>query len=180
MALAQLNAELEERIAARTAALKAKSRELETFAYSVAHDLKAPLRGIDGYSRLLLEDHRRISMRKDVPSENYSTSTEEMAQLIDDLLEYSRLERREFKSDRIELGPLISNVVEQTKREGPNEVNFVISVNGGSIVGDANGFIQSLRNYLDNAVKFSRKVSQPCIEIGTAETPQNVLVWVQR
>ena len=56
-ALQQLNAELEERIAARTAALNSKSRELETFAYSVAHDLKAPLRGIDGYSRLLLEDH---------------------------------------------------------------------------------------------------------------------------
>ena len=58
-ALDQLNAELEERIDARTAALNAKSRELETFAYSVAHDLKAPPRGIDGYSRLLLEDYSR-------------------------------------------------------------------------------------------------------------------------
>src|SRR5262249_5871581 len=57
-ALDQLNVELEHRITARTAALAAKSRELETFAYSVAHDLKAPLRGIDGYSRLLLEDHK--------------------------------------------------------------------------------------------------------------------------
>ena len=59
LALDQLNAELEERIAARTAALDNKSRELETFAYSVAHDLKAPLRGINGYSRLLVEDYSR-------------------------------------------------------------------------------------------------------------------------
>src|ERR1044071_2662459 len=55
--LDRLNAELEERIRDRTAALKAKTQELETFSYSVAHDLKAPLRGIDGYSRLLLQDH---------------------------------------------------------------------------------------------------------------------------
>ena len=98
LALDQLNAELEERIAARTAALNNKSRELETFAYSVAHDLKAPLRGIDGYSRLLVEEYS-----KDLPDEARSfiqtihTSTEEMSQLIDDLLAYSRLERREFK-----------------------------------------------------------------------------------
>ena len=77
LALDQLNAELEERIAARTAALDNKSRELETFAYSVAHDLKAPLRGIDGYSRLLVEDYSR-----DLPDEARSfintiqTSTE--------------------------------------------------------------------------------------------------------
>jgi signal transduction histidine kinase len=180
-ALDRLNAELEERIAARTAALNAKTRELETFAYSVAHDLKAPLRGIDGYSRLLLEDHAA-----DLNDEGRSfvatihSSTEEMSQLIDDLLEYSRLERREFKSDHVELGPLVKTVVEQKKREATDSsIDFIVNVNGGSVVADPNGLIQSLRNYLDNAVKFTRKVSRPRIEIGSTETTDNFLVWVR-
>ena len=80
-ALAQLNAELEQRIATRTAALNNKTRELETFAYSVARDLKAPLRGIDGYSRLLLEDYSEDARRgRDVTFlKTIHTSTEEMA-----------------------------------------------------------------------------------------------------
>lgn len=179
--LDRLNAELEERISARTAALDNKSRELETFAYSVAHDLKAPLRGIDGYSRLLLDDHAA-----DLNEEGRSflhtihSSTEEMSQLIDDLLEYSRLERREFKTERFELGPLVSSVVAHKKREATEGyVEFVVSVNGGTVVADANGVIQSLRNYLDNAIKFTRKVPQPHIEVGSQETPKNFRVWVR-
>ena len=180
-ALDRLNAELEERIAARTAALNAKTRELETFAYSVAHDLKAPLRGIDGYSRLLLEDHFE-SLNDEGRSflETIHGSTEEMSQLIDDLLEYSRLERRELKPDRVELGPLIKTMVEQKRREATdNGIDFVVSVNGGSVVTDTNGLIQSLRNYLDNAVKFTGQIPNPRIEVGSKETAQNHLIWVR-
>ena len=180
-ALDQLNAELEQRIAARTAALDNKSRELEAFAYSVAHDLKAPLRGIDGYSQLLLEDYA-----KDLDAEGQSfletihTSTEEMNQLIDDLLAYSRLERREFKRDRVELQPLIRTVVEHTERESTAcTVDFVVKVNGGTVVADVNGLTQSLKNYLDNAVKFTRHVPHPRIEIGSKETPTGCLLWVR-
>ena len=180
-ALDLLNAELEERIAARTAALNAKSRELETFAYSVAHDLKAPLRGIDGYSRLLLEDHAaELDDEGRAFLQTIQGSTEEMSQLIDDLLEYSRLERREFKADRVELGPLIVTVVEQKKREASEAtIDFVVNVNGGSVVVDPNGLTQALRNYLDNAVKFAGKVSTPRIEVGSKETEQNHLIWVR-
>jgi signal transduction histidine kinase len=180
-ALDQLNAELEERIAARTNALNNKSRELETFAYSVAHDLKAPLRGIDGYSRLLLEDH---ASELDPEGRSFlktiHTSTEEMNQLIDDLLEYSRLERRELKLDRIEVSSLVSTVIQQVKREATdNHINFVVKVNGESIFSDANGIHQALRNYLDNAIKFTRKVPEPMIEIGSQETLKNVTLWVR-
>ena len=113
-ALRQLNAELEERIAARTAALKNKSRELETFAYTVAHDLKAPLRGIDGYSRLLVEEYSKdLTAEARSFIETIRTSGEEMGQLIDDLLAYSLLERREFKPDSLELHPLISTLVDE-------------------------------------------------------------------
>lgn len=180
-ALAKLNAELEERVATRTAALNAKSRELETFAYSVAHDLKAPLRGIDGYSRLLLEDHAAtLNDEGRFFLETISGSTEEMNQLIDDLLDYSRLERREFKPDHVELGPLVETIVGQKKRETTeNSIDFIVSVNGGSVVADLNGLTQVLRNYLDNAVKFTQKVARPRIEVGSEETSKNVLVWVR-
>lgn len=180
-ALAKLNAELEERVATRTAALNAKSRELETFAYSVAHDLKAPLRGIDGYSRLLLEDHAAsLTDEGRFFLETISGSTEEMNQLIDDLLDYSRLERREFKPDHVELGPLVETIVGQKKRETTeNSIDFIVRVNGGSVVADLNGLTQVLRNYLDNAVKFTQKVAHPRIEVGSEETSKNVLVWVR-
>ena len=181
LALDQLNSELEERIAARTAALNNKSRELETFAYSVAHDLKAPLRGIDGYSRRLVEDYSR-----DLPAEVRSfiqtiqASSEEMSQLIDDLLDYSRLERREFKPDRLVLHRLITKLVDQKRRDAAERnINFVINVDGGTVLADANSLIQSLGNYLDNAVKFTHQTPQPRVEVGSKETATSCLIWVR-
>lgn len=181
LALDQLNAELEQRIAARTAALDNKSRELETFAYSVAHDLKAPLRSIDGYSRLLFEDYSE-GLADEARSflETIQTSTEEMGQLIDDLLAYSRLERRELKPDRLELRSLALRLVEQKRREAAErDIDFVVNVNGGTVVADANGLTLSLRNYLDNAVKFTQRVPRPRIEVGSKETTTNCLLWVR-
>ena len=179
-ALDQLNSELEQRIASRTAALNDKTRELESFAYSVAHDLKAPLRGIDGYSHLLIADYS-----EHLPDEARSflgtiqASTNEMNQLIDDLLAYSSLERREFKPDRVDLNPLINKLVEQKKREhSEGQLDFVVNVNAGSILGDGDALSQSLRNYLDNAVKFTQRVPQPRIEVGAKETAHGCVLWV--
>lgn len=179
--LAQLNTELEERIAARTAALDAKTRELEAFAYSVAHDLKAPLRGIDGYSRLLLEDHKD---QLDVEGRSFlntiQASADEMSQLIQDLLDYSRLERRELNPHRLELRPLVKAVVEQKQHEiVDRDIDFRVNVNGGYVMADANGLSQALKNYIDNAVKFTRDVSAPLVEVGSRETPGGCLLWVR-
>src|SRR5215213_8884129 len=128
-ALDQLNAELESRIEQRTAALNAKSRELEAFAYSVAHDLKAPLRGIDGYSRLLLEDYADLLEGEGRDFlQTIQSSTDEMNQLIDDLLAYSRLERRELQTDRIALAPIVNSLVEEKRREQARPVDFVVDV----------------------------------------------------
>lgn len=180
-ALAQLNAELETRIDSRTAALNAKSRELETFAYSVAHDLKAPLRGIDGYSRLLLQEYTNtLDDQGRAFLQTIQNSTDEMNQLIDDLLAYSRLERRELKTDRIELGPIVTSLVEEKKRDvAERPIDFVIDVNGATVLADASGLAQSLRNYLDNAIKFTRKVAHPRVEIGAEDGPGSCRLWVR-
>lgn len=180
-ALNALNVELEERVKARTAALDEKSRELESFAYTVAHDLKAPLRGIDGYTRLLLEDHLKdLNAEAQQFLKTINNSSVEMSQLIDDLLAYSRLERREFKTRRLDLEPLVRTVVGQKKRElNGSNVEFVVRVNGANVVGDANGLVQALTNYIDNAVKFSSKVPSPQVEIGCDETGEQVKLWVR-
>ena len=179
-ALDQLNAELEERIATRTAALNAKSRELESFAYSVAHDLKAPLRGIDGYSRILLEDYTKsLDAEGRTLLQTIQDSTDEMNQLIDDLLAYSRLERRELKADRIELASMINSLVEEKRREASERpIDFVVDVNGATVLADASGLTQSVRNYLDNAIKFTVNVAEPRIEIGSKESDGSCLLWV--
>jgi signal transduction histidine kinase len=180
-ALQELNAELETRIEARTAALNAKSRELESFAYSVAHDLKAPLRGIDGYISLLLEDYaQKLDSDGRKFLQTIQGATDDMNQLIDDLLSYSRFERRELKSDLIELAPIVNSLVEEKRREpAERPIDFVVDVNGATINADVNGLTQSLRNYLDNAIKFSGNVTQPRIEVGSRESTESCVLWVR-
>jgi signal transduction histidine kinase len=180
-ALDRLNAELEERVVDRTSALAAKTRELEAFAYSVAHDLKAPLRGIEGYSRLLLEDHIE-QLDQDGREFLYTirASTNEMSQLIEDLLAYSRLESQDITSTRIELRPLIESMVKKKRNElGERKIDFVVNVDGGSVVGDVNRLAQALRNYLDNAIKFTSNSVEPQIEIGAEEMDKDTRVWVR-
>jgi signal transduction histidine kinase len=180
-ALDRLNAELETRIDQRTAALHAKSRELESFAYSVAHDLKAPLRGIDGYSRILLQDYSE-TLQDDgcTMLQTIQDSTDEMTRLIDDLLAYSRLERRELRTDTVELAPVVASLVEEKKREwAERPIDFVVDVNGAVVLADASGLTQALRNYLDNAIKFTGKVPAARIEVGSKEDAESCLLWVR-
>lgn len=180
-ALDRLNAELETRIEARTAALNAKTRELESFAYSVAHDLKAPLRGIDGYSRVLLDDY---SQKLDDSGRSFlqtiQNSTDEMNHLIDDLLAYSRIERREVRPGRVELKPIVNALVEEKRRETTAQhIDFVVDLNGVTVLADASALNQSVRNYLDNAIKFSSRATQPRVEIGSKESERTCVLWIR-
>jgi signal transduction histidine kinase len=165
----------------RTAALNSKTRELETFAYSVAHDLKAPLRGIEGYSRLLLDDHlERLEEEARTLLHTIRYSTAQMNQLIEDLLAYSRVERREIDLDNVDLGPFIHRVVGEKRNEMEGgRIDWRVSVNGGTVVADANGLAQALRNYLDNAIKFTRNAESPRIEVGVLELQDTCRVWVR-
>ncbi|MGH9849987.1 MAG: ABC transporter substrate binding protein [Blastocatellia bacterium] len=179
--LDQLNAELEQRVDDRTAELGAKTKELETFSYSVAHDLKAPLRGIDGYSRLLLEEHlERLDEEGRAFLHTIRDSTERMNQLIDDLLAYSRIERRALSVESIELRPFVETLVEERRPEmEERRINLTVKVNGGIVAADSEGLAQALRNYLDNAIKFTGDVPEPRIEVGAEETEKICRLWVR-
>ncbi len=179
--LNRLNAELERRVADRTAALDAKARELETFAYSVAHDLKAPLRGIDGYSRLLLEEHLDgLDEEGRAFLHTIRDSTGHMNQLINDLLAFSLIERRTLSAESIELRPFLETLVEERRIElEERKISLAMEVNGSVVVADAEGLSQALRNYLDNAIKFTCGATEPRIEVGAEETEKCCRLWVR-
>jgi PAS domain S-box-containing protein len=177
----ELNADLERRVVQRTAELEAKHRELETFTYSVSHDLKAPLRGIDGYSRLLLEDHaEQLDEEGKRFLQMVRQASGNMAQLIDDLLAYSRLERREVRPSRQPLAPLLTELLapyQESLQQRGAEVR--VSVGDLAVWADATGLAQALRNLIDNAIKFSRTAAHPVIEIGARAAGDRCILHVR-
>ena len=176
-----LNAGLERRVAERTIELEAKNRELETFTYSVSHDLKAPLRGIDGYSRLLQEDYAgRLDADGQDSLRNIRGAVQQMNQLIDDLLAYSRLERRSLVPSAVDLPALIEMVVAERGDElERRSVALTLNVPCRVVSADSDGLAQAFRNLLDNALKFTQGQPDPQIEIGGHSQDENCRLWVR-
>ena len=179
--LRQLNAELEQRVAERTAQLEVKNRELETFTYSVSHDLKAPLRGIDGYSRLLLEDYAdKLDEEGRAFLHTIRKAALHMNQLIDDLLAYSRLERRPLHTGRVNPQALAASLAAERADEArARGAILTVSISCESVVADPEGLTLAIRNLLDNALKFTQGVPQPTIEIGGRENETGCILWVR-
>jgi light-regulated signal transduction histidine kinase (bacteriophytochrome) len=181
-ALHVLNMELEQRVRDRTAQLEIRTKEMETFTYSVSHDLKAPLRGIDGYSRLLMEDY---ADRLDDDGKNFITTIRhaavQMSQLIDDLLAYSRLERRTLELGSANLRNTAEAVVaEKTIEIEEHKAEIAMSIPDKiEVQADQDGLMIALRNLIDNAIKFAGKDAPPRIEIGGSETPTHAIIWVK-
>jgi len=153
----RLNAELETRVAERTTELQARHREMEAFAYSVSHDLKAPLRGIDGYSRLLLTDHADgLNAEGRFFVETIRKATGQMGRLIDDLLAYSRVERARPTLGTIDPAALVRQLVAQRRHDlQGDDLALVLTLDEGQAQGEREGLVMALRNLLDNALKFS-------------------------
>ncbi len=177
----RINAELEERVASRTAALEGVTRALETFAYSVAHDLKAPLRGIDGYSRLLLEDYLdRLDAEGRAFLFNIRDAADRMSQLIDDLLAYSMVDRRPLTTGPVSIRAVVASVVTERQHDLNRErIDLVESIRHDTVLADVEALEQVVRNYLDNAIKFARGVAAPRIEIGAEAHEGRRRLWVR-
>jgi len=160
-----LNASLEQRVAERTAELDARNRELEAFSYSVSHDLKAPLRGNDGYSRLLQEQYREaLGDEGRFFIDNTRSAAGQMQQLIDDLLAYSRVERRTQAIGPLRLQTVLKVVLNELTHDlAP--VTLRLDIDEQNVLADREGLAIILRNLIDNAIKFSRQHIQPEIDI---------------
>ncbi len=164
-ALRDAKVNLEHKVNERTAQLVAKSKELENFCYSVSHDLRAPLRGIAGYSRLLLESyHECLDEEGRGFLKNVGMATTHMSSLIEDLLSYSKLERRKLSTTAVRLSSFLPQLLDQFKDSIEN-ARLTVKVDDLRISADPDGLAIALRNLIDNALKFSRFVPEPAIEI---------------
>jgi signal transduction histidine kinase len=168
LALARANNSLEERVAGRTADLEASNRDLEAFSYSVSHDLRSPLRGIDGFSRLLLEENKEgLSAEGTRRLGLIRAGAQQMGNLIDDLLAFSRLGRVELKKRRVYTPGVVNEVITELKLENPDrKIEFVVQ-DLPPCYADPVLVKQVFRNLLGNAVKFSGTKPAARIEVGS-------------
>jgi PAS domain S-box-containing protein len=163
-----LNASLER----RATELEVTNRELESFSYSVSHDLRAPLRSIDGFSQALMEDYG-----KQLPAEAMNflervrTSAQRMAKLIDDLLNLSHITRAPVENRPVDLSSLAQDIVHDLQQNEP-ERKVTVHISPNLITtGDPHLLRVALENLINNAWKFTSKVEQARIEVGSK--PEN-------
>jgi len=178
----RLNRELESRVAERTAELEAKHREMEAFTYSVSHDLKAPLRGIDGYSRLLESDHAgALDEEGRFFVDMIRKAAAQMGALIDDLLAYSRVERGRPVLVAVAAAPVVDAVVAGVAAElVDGAVRLELDLDRGLRVrGERDGLALALRNLVDNALKFTAGRPARTLSIGARRRDGHGVLWVR-
>lgn len=176
----QLNAELELRVRDRTAQLESANRELEAFSYSVSHDLRAPLRALDGFSSILLSDYAKVL---DVQGQHYLERIQEasrrMGQLINDLLSLSRVTRTEFTRQQVNLSQVAEEVLNELKTQEPErEVNIKITKNL-IVQGDIQLLKIALGNLMSNAYKFTNLQKKAKITFGKIEQSGEQVYFVR-
>jgi signal transduction histidine kinase/CheY-like chemotaxis protein len=173
-------AQLERRVAERTAELRDANQELEAFNYTVAHDLRAPLRNIKGYLQLLIEDHvQEISGPARQYINSIQTGAMRMGNLLDDLLSLSQVGRKELKRERMSLDGVVAEVLSELERDtkGRNIDWKIASV--PNIEGDPVLIKQVFVNLLSNAVKYTRRRPHTTIELGTVQKDGETVFFVR-
>jgi signal transduction histidine kinase len=165
--LRQAHAELEERVRQRTAELESANRELESFSYSVSHDLRAPLRGIDGFSQALLEDY---AGKLDTEAQDFLRrirgAAQRMGELIEALLSLSRVSRGPLRTASVNLSQIAAETADDLARRAPTQRVDVVIAPDVTVTGDAALLRIVLENLLGNAWKFTAGRTGARIEFG--------------
>ncbi|HEX9876593.1 MAG TPA: response regulator [Gammaproteobacteria bacterium] len=174
-----LSADLERRVGERTRELETANKELESFSYSVSHDLRAPLRAIDGFSRILEEQHSdRLNEECRRLLGVIRENSRKMGDLIDDLLEFSRLGRKPLSTAEIDMKRLAEEVFAELQAGNERRPKLMLSALP-SAQGDATLVKQVWINLLGNAIKFSSKSQQPVIEVSGQEIGAEIVYCVK-
>jgi PAS domain S-box-containing protein len=176
----KLNAELEQRVAERTNQLEAANKELEAFAYSVSHDLRAPLRAVDGYSHLLMMDYGA-----DLPAEaqtllqNLRQGAARMNALINDLLRFSRLGRQPLELRKVSMQQLARQTLDALLAQEPERQVQAVIDDLPDAVADPALIQQVFANLLENAFKYSRSRADAHIQVGSFVQEDQTVYFVR-
>ncbi|WP_160164687.1 PAS domain-containing sensor histidine kinase [Pedosphaera parvula] len=177
-----INKELEQRVAARTAALEESNKQLEDFSYSLAHDLRGPLRTMAGFAHILAEDHgNELSEGARDCVRKIQLSSQRMGHLMLDLLAYTRLARAEFKPQKVHLGKLIESLLVRMENE-ITRCHAIVHVRRPlpSVVSDLETLDNALMNLLTNAMKFTSPGETPKVQVWAEERYPGVMrLWVE-
>ena len=162
--------DLERRVESRTAQLTAANKELEAFSYSVSHDLRTPLRAIDGFSRELLQNSLdKLDAQGQSDLHRIRAAAQRMAQLIDDLLKLSRITREELVPENVNLSAIAEKIIENLRIMQPQrQVEWVLAPDV-SARGDVQLLRVALENLIGNAWRFTEKSAHAKIEFGTTK-----------
>lgn len=178
--LAKYQEHLEELVEERTAELAAVNKELEAFSYSVSHDLRAPLRSIDGFSQALLDDYdRKLDEGGKHMLQRLRANSQNMAELIDDMLDLSRLTRKEMHRQEVDLSALVRDITKELRdTDRDRRVDFAITDNA-IVNGDPILLKAMMENLLGNAWKFTGKRKDALIEFGVTQQDGNTTYFVR-
>lgn len=175
---AQLNAELEERVDDRTRDLKAAIKELEAFTYTVSHDLRAPLRAISGFSKILQADFAPALPEQ---AQHFlgmiESNARRMGLLIDDLLAFSSLGQKSLVLADVDLAELVRQTILEIDRTTSHHAEFKVTV-AGTVRADYSLLVQVMTNLLSNAVKYSARNPKPVVQINSAEDGDSIVCSV--
>jgi len=175
----EFNALLEKKVDERTKQLKDANKELEAFAYTVSHDLRAPLRAIDGFTRILIEDHTKDLSEEGIKVSNVIIrNAKKMGQLIDDLLAFSRVNRYEMSKLQVDMQFIVDTVCKELITD---DLKAKIKIEIGElpkVIGDRSLLKQVWTNLISNAIKFSSKKENPEIKINCEITDHEYIYSV--
>ena len=175
-----LNTDLERRVTERTTQLESANKELEAFSYSVSHDLRAPLRGMAGFARILMEDYAEQLPEDAVRSlKRIQGNAQKMGTLIDDLLAFSRLSRQALTKQAISPGDLAQQIFDEFRGEQEGRHLDLVIQDMPQFQGDPALFKQVYVNLITNALKFTRKRDPGRIEIGCQEVNGETVYFVK-
>lgn len=176
--LAEMNRNLESLIRERTAELEAANNDLEAFSYSVSHDLRAPLRHIDGFSQILLESSfEKLDIGGRSALQNIRNATQQMGELIDGMLHLSRLTRQDMKRENVDLTMLAKEIERGLRRLQPDRRAEVVVAEGLRCLGDRTLLRAVLDNLIGNAWKFTSKRETARIEVGKMGEEDGAIVF---